>query len=178
MNGPRGFGDASSAGSRSDAYVPRVPSASDLRAHAVARGGGGMRISEHLNTVGVDERLVCGCGCGMGSRREHWGDELVYLFECVRRIVGRPVIVSSGWRCPKYNGEVSLAELSQHAIGAALDLRCPPGMDYEDFFERVSVRTRDVTAGAGGVGRYRGHGFVHVDLGLGVHPCRRWDGEA
>ena len=45
--------------------------------------------------------------------------------EQVRAVVNRPIIVSSGYRCPKLNKAVGGAVNSQHMLGAAADILCP-----------------------------------------------------
>jgi len=45
--------------------------------------------------------------------------------EKVRALVGHPIIVSSGYRCPALNRAVRGAVNSQHMDGAAADILCP-----------------------------------------------------
>lgn len=134
-----------------------------------------MRLSDHLDTDSGD-RLTCGCGCGMGTRLEHWRPELLTLFEAIRNGAGVSVAVLSAWRCPRHNSRVGGSPRSQHSIGAALDLRLPPGWSFDDWAAHCEKVTRAVMRGQGGVGRYPGQRFVHVDLGLGVPAGRRWEG--
>jgi uncharacterized protein YcbK (DUF882 family) len=110
----------------------------------------------------------------MGSRVEHWPPALIAVFEEVRARVNAPVFVSSGWRCPRHNAAIALTEKSQHSVGAAFDLLRPAGMRYATFYNICDERVRALTGGQGGVGRYTAHGFVHVDIGLGVERARRW----
>jgi len=131
-----------------------------------------MRLSAHLDTD-TDTRLVCTCGCGMGTRLEHWRPELLELFEAVRAHLGQPVYIVSGWRCPRHNGLVAVSEHSQHAIGAALDCQCPK-MNFADFADATEFTARTSSKGQAGVGTYPHHQFVHIDLGLGKNPGRRW----
>lgn len=46
-----------------------------------------------------------------------------YILDPIRRIWGQPVIVSSGYRCPKLNAAVHGARYSQHTLGQAADIR-------------------------------------------------------
>lgn len=46
----------------------------------------------------------------------------VYVLEPVRALVGRPVTVHSGWRCPELNRAVGGVPSSQHMLGEAVDL--------------------------------------------------------
>lgn len=45
--------------------------------------------------------------------------------ERVRRVLGHPVIVSSGYRSPKLNVAVGGSKNSQHCKGEAVDFTCP-----------------------------------------------------
>jgi len=109
----------------------------------------------------------------MGTRLEHWRPELVGLFEAVRAHVCQPIQIASGWRCPRHNEDVSVVDKSQHSIGAALDISCP-ALGYCIFAHSVEYAARLATKGQAGIGKYPRLKFVHVDLGLGVRPGRRW----
>lgn len=67
-------------------------------------------------------------------------------------MVGRPLVVRSGYRCPVHNHAVGGAHNSQHVFGAACDL--PSGYATRDMARR---------AGAVGVGT-QGRWAVHVDV--------------
>ena len=43
----------------------------------------------------------------------------------VRRVLGHPLEISSGYRCPELNAAVGGAPNSQHAQGLAVDFTCP-----------------------------------------------------
>lgn len=74
------------------------------------------------------EEFRCPC-CGV----EMVAVGLVLLLDILRASLGRRLIVTSGYRCPKRNAEVHGAEASRHLIGAAADLRPVAGMSYADF---------------------------------------------
>ena len=132
-----------------------------------------MKLSEHFDTD-VDKMLVCQCGCGMGTRVEHWQEGTGKLIDAVRDFFGVALTVLSGYRCPRHNAEVAISELSQHSIGAAVDLACPAGLDYETFYAGCCATVASVTGGQGGCGKYPTQLFVHVDRGIGLTPGRRW----
>lgn len=44
--------------------------------------------------------------------------------ERVREIVGAPLIITSGYRCPGLNKAVGGANTSQHKLGEAIDFKC------------------------------------------------------
>ena len=89
----------------------------------------------------------------------------------LRERLGRPVIVTSGYRCSVHNRNVGGVWNSQHVKGTAADIYCPG----------VSVDTlADMAAEIGfdGIGRYYNQGFVHVDCrDNGNSPgVYRWEG--
>ena len=70
----------------------------------------------------------CPC-CG----RVEAATALIFWCDVLRRAVGRPVRVNSGFRCGARNAAVGGARLSRHLIGCAADLALPVGVRYEDF---------------------------------------------
>lgn len=47
------------------------------------------------------------------------------LFDSVRRLLGKPVLVSSGYRSPKLNALIGGSPTSAHPLGYAFDFTCP-----------------------------------------------------
>jgi len=133
-----------------------------------------MRLSEYLDDDKGDI-LTCQCGCGYGTRLQHWGTLLVAdIHKAGRQALGVPVYATCGARCPRYNARRAKTERSQHAIAQALDLACPPGIEWERFCTVFEYAVDVVTEGQGGFGRYPSQRFVHIDPGLGEAPGRRW----
>ena len=62
------------------------------------------QITEHFN----EDELRCSCGC----ERMEFSDRSIRILETLRKRVGRAVTISSGYRCPKYNAEVSATGLT------------------------------------------------------------------
>jgi len=89
---------------------------------------------------------------------------LVYLLEKLRKKVGEPILVSSGYRCPKHNKVIGGAKHSYHMQGKAADI----------YTKRTSVEELGRLAHEVGfptVILYPRHGFIHVDIrgkGLGL----------
>jgi len=90
-------------------------------------------------------------------------EALVMGLQGLRSHLGKPVIITSGYRCPEYNATLEgAAPASLHVQGIAADIYVPglnvTGLTREaiTFFEN------------GGIGVYPGH--IHVDVG----PRRRW----
>jgi len=49
--------------------------------------------------------------------------QLIYGLEVLRRILGKPIIINSAYRCPKHNKAVGGVDNSQHVSGMAADIR-------------------------------------------------------
>lgn len=83
---------------------------------------------------------------------------LLSLLDVLRHRIGKPLIVSSGYRCRVHNLEVGGVVDSQHTKGTAADILVPVGvsLDYVADLAR--------SFGADGVGRYYDSGFVHIDM--------------
>ena len=65
--------------------------------------------------------FVCRCGCGRADMDEGFMDALQHL----RVRYGKPMIISSGFRCPAHNARVSPATglTGPHTTGRAVDVR-------------------------------------------------------
>lgn len=102
-----------------------------------------MRISAHFTY----EELACR-HCGVAS----YDPVLLCCLEELRRIVGRPLRIVSGYRCPQHNRAVGGAPRSQHVLGRAADI--PRG---------YATERQAAAAGFLGVGM-RGPWATHVDV--------------
>ena len=72
-----------------------------------------------------------------------WAElERVAMFaHCLRLAIGKPLIVSSGFRCPALNKAVGGVANSAHQFGLALDLQCP-GMSNQALGEAAAALFR------------------------------------
>jgi zinc D-Ala-D-Ala carboxypeptidase len=61
---------------------------------------------------------------------------LAETLELVRALVGRPLTVSSGYRCPDLNKWVGGAPNSAHTLGLAADITCS-GLTPQDLARRI-----------------------------------------
>ena len=68
--------------------------------------------------------IACRC-CGQlpTSMRENIEALVSEVLDPARERLGRPVVVNSGYRCPKHNAEVGGVANSQHMKGEAADVR-------------------------------------------------------
>ena len=108
-----------------------------------------MQITEHF-----DSREFACRHCG----KDGISRELVDALEELRVRVGRPVVVTSGYRCPEHPVERAKARPGLHALGIAADVTVP------------GMAARDVYRAAVEIGRFSGFGldeqrnFVHLDI--------------
>jgi len=72
----------------------------------------------HLSKNFTSSEFVCKC-CGEVIIDQRLIDKL----ELLRAELGRPIIITSGYRCPKHNREVGGVVNSQHILGKAVDIK-------------------------------------------------------
>ena len=63
--------------------------------------------------------FACGCGCGYDDIDQ----KLVDRLQCLRDLVGKPIIVTSGCRCQRYNKHIGGFSNSPHLTGEAADIQ-------------------------------------------------------
>lgn len=110
-----------------------------------------MRISEHF----VEAEFASKDGGGVRVEAR-----LVWHLEKLRAIVGRPLVIVSGYRTPAHNARVGGAKGSRHLHGDAADI--PRGYATVAQAEQAGFR------GIGSSGPWA----VHVDMRPG--PPARW----
>lgn len=119
--------------------------------------------SEHFRFA----EFACRCGGALPGCRRILVDRLLLDgLEAYRQLVGGPVDVVSGYRCPERNRRVGGASRSQHLTGKAADVRGVVS------WQRVRGLRRFT-----GIGKYRRTGKVrHVDVRPGnVTAPAVWD---
>ena len=109
-----------------------------------------MKLSENFGR----HEFACKCGCGFDTVDA----ALVAVLENLRgKLMGKPVLINSGCRCPAHNARVKGSPKSMHLRGKAADIRVV-GMDAET----VADCLEDLYPEDLGIGRAKG--FVHVDV--------------
>jgi hypothetical protein len=151
----------------------------------------GRRLGPHF----AEEEFACRC-CGLVRVNVRLVQMLEQLRECLG---GRPVIITSGYRCEEHNRAVGGARNSQHLLGNAADIvvagvapgdkaaakatvsEATPGLvvnvpAFRKFFGLQPEKVAGAAEALGfpGVGRYPD--FTHVDVRPGG-PAR-WSEEA
>jgi zinc D-Ala-D-Ala carboxypeptidase len=64
---------------------------------------------------------------------------LAHGLETVRALLGRPMIISSGYRSPALNAAVGGAANSQHMLGLAADFTCPAAGTPADICKLIQA---------------------------------------
>ena len=110
--------------------------------------------------------LACRCGCGLGATWAEYDEALLRLLDHLRGLLGRPVHVTSGYRCVAHNRASGGKPDSEHLIGAAADLVTADDTErHEMLGAAFALHVRRV-----GVGR----GFVHVGVSRRHPQPRAW----
>jgi len=93
-----------------------------------------MNLSPHFT---LEEMTLSQTGARLGFDNSPPPAVLVYLrqlaarLELVRELVGRPLVISSGYRSPDLNAAVGGAPTSAHVLGLAADFISPPAASIE-----------------------------------------------
>ncbi len=104
--------------------------------------------------------FLCRDNCG----KVHVDPGLIYLLEKARELIGRPIVIHSGFRCPEHNKAVGGKPNSAHLTGEAADIVCAFSADRYDL-----IRTF-LTLGVSRIGI--GANFIHVDVSMMLpRPC-------
>jgi uncharacterized protein YcbK (DUF882 family) len=96
---------------------------------------------------------------------------LVFWLDVLRRAVGAPFVVNSGFRCARRNAAVDGSASSRHLIGCAADIAKPAGVAYSAFsgiVRRVSENWEIVD--------YPERNFIHIGVAR-VEQSKTWDGK-
>lgn len=101
------------------------------------------------------DEFRCKCGC----QQNYISDEFVTLLDELRELVGFPLVVTSGYRCPDHNNRVSsTGRTGPHTTGQAADISV-------DRFRAFRVMSKAADMGFTGIG-FKQHGggrFMHLD---------------
>jgi zinc D-Ala-D-Ala carboxypeptidase len=99
-----------------------------------------------------DKEMKCPC-CGKVDMSQTFKDKL----NEARSLYGKPMTVSSGYRCKKHNAEVGGKLNSAHLTGEAADIQCVFAG------ERFKMLKAFYAVGFSRIGISFAGGFIHVD---------------
>ena len=98
--------------------------------------------------------FACKCGCGFDTVDA----VLIRVLEDLRTaFLDRPILITSGNRCPKHNKAVGGSPRSQHMTGKAADFRII-GVDPIEVADALA----DMYPNVFGIGR--ANNFTHIDV--------------
>ena len=105
-----------------------------------------------------DAELTCQCGCN----RQEMDTTFLTKLETLRLAFGKPMPVSSGFRCPMHNAQASHTGLSgPHTTGLAVDIR----VSGEDAYHLLALALQHGFTGIG-LSQRGAHSsrFLHLDM--------------
>lgn len=103
-----------------------------------------------------------GSGCNIN-------EDLVRALDYVRRELGQPLRINSGYRTEQHNKDVGGVSNSQHRLGNAADIH----IDSQEMGDAIELLFIEFVGEKCGVGRY--NTFCHVDV---RGYLARWDNRA
>jgi len=113
------------------------------------------------------EELDCNCGECDGEMNE----EFLTQLDILRAIYGRPMHLSSAYRCKEYNYVVGGANNSPHLKGLAVDVVVSGVNAYDLVSSALDIGFSGV--GVRQEGNWSGR-FIHLDMDEGDHRPRIW----
>lgn len=128
-------------------------------------------MTEYLSEFLLFDEFKCG-HCGLlppdlfvhDIKRPY--SELFNIFDSVRERWGKPIPVSSGYRCPHHNKTIGGSQLSIHMWGLALDMDLPSTQEVEELYHLIDMDFNHLR-----IGKYTESGsFIHIDIGYEVTP--------
>lgn len=103
-----------------------------------------------------EEELSCSCGCGKADMNE----DFMYKLIRVRKELGKPMVITSGYRCEDYNKSIGGVKGSAHTKGRAVDVSIK-GMPEADQVRLLEYAIHFNIRGLG-INDKRSH-FIHID---------------
>ena len=95
-------------------------------------------------------------------RQEQMQQEFITALDKIRREFGKPIIVSSGYRCPEYNAQISsTGERGPHTTGWAVDI----AIAGAEAHALIDLALSHLVTGVGikQHGPFEGR-FIHLDM--------------
>lgn len=116
-----------------------------------------MKLTEHFN---LDE-FSCHDGTPVPAELIPTVKALAEKLEIIRKEIGKPLKILSGYRSPTWNKKVGGAKASTHMQGKAADLTAD-GIQPKDLADTIERLIKEGKLPPSGLGRYPG--FTHYDI--------------
>ena len=133
-------------------------------------------MSDHITDNFRWAEARCKCGqCIMPESVLLNVEILADHLEVVRLAFGKPIQITSWYRCPARNAKVGGAKKSIHLTGLAVDIKCA-GMNGPQIASRLEKLIADERIADGGIGVYaHAPGMAHYDVRTAAGMKRaRW----
>jgi uncharacterized protein YcbK (DUF882 family) len=108
-------------------------------------------LAPHFRQAEFDSKDVPGSGANMKP-------ELIVMLEALRRLVGKPLVINSGYRTQQHNHAVGGAPASAHTTGEAVDIGTR-GWKQRDRIDLILYARK-----LGFIGVGIASNFVHLDM--------------
>ena len=120
-----------------------------------------MKIRDYSLKINGEEKItdnfqVKEFACKDGNDKILIDIELVCLLQAIRRHIGQPITIISGYRTTEYNNQINGAKNSYHCLGRAIDIQCK----HINIYELAMLLVR---IGINGVIIYPQKNFIHID---------------
>ena len=101
------------------------------------------------------DEMKCKCGCDQAPMDQEFMD----LLDTIRESLGKPLIISSGYRCPNHPIEKKKIKPGAHATGKAADIAVSGGDAQRVLLAAMILEVNRLGVQQKGSGR-----FIHVDV--------------
>ena len=103
----------------------------------------------------TDKELSCKCGCD----KQEMNSKFMKSIGELRELYGKPLIVTSAYRCPEHNNKVSSTGLNgPHTTGKAIDFLISRQDAYDLLFYAIGMQFSGLGINQKGTSR-----FIHID---------------
>ena len=92
-------------------------------------------------------------------------EDIFTAFQRLRETWGKPIPITSGYRCPEHNVAVGGERLSAHQFGVALDCLFADGNEVEQAYDILMGINSDLR-----IGKYLDRHFIHMDNAYKIFP--------
>ena len=104
------------------------------------------------------QELKCRCG-RCDSDGTEMNTEFMAALQKLRDLYGKPMVISSPYRCPKHPVEARKAKPGVHSLGLAVDITCSGAQAVEILRLAVTLPFTGIGVQQRGSGRY-----LHLDM--------------